>query len=83
MGLLTVIFGWPLLPVRGVISLGEILRDEAERQLYDPSAVRRRLEEAAAAHAAGEMSDDELSRVQQEAVGRLIDRPAPTDGGKE
>lgn len=83
MGLLTVLFGWPLLPVRGVISLGEILRDEAERQLYDPSVVRRRLEEAAAAHAAGEISDDELSRVQQEAVGRLTGQAGPADGGKE
>ena len=74
MGLLKLIFGWPLLPVRGVIGLAEILRDEAERKLYDPSSVRRELEEAAAAAQAGLISEEELSRVQNEAIGRLIGR---------
>ncbi|HEY4463188.1 MAG TPA: gas vesicle protein GvpG [Streptosporangiaceae bacterium] len=89
MGLLKLIFGWPVLPVRGFIGLAEILREEAERELHDPSAVRRQLEEAASAEAAGVVSEDELSRVQYEAVGRLIGQPAdapPADdrnGGKE
>jgi hypothetical protein len=76
MGLLKVVFGWPVLPVRGFIGLAEILREEAERELHDPSAVRHQLEEAASAEAAGEMSDDELSRVEYEAVGRLIGQRA-------
>lgn len=76
MGLLKLIVGWPLLPVRGVIGLAEILRDEAERKLHDPVAVRRQLEEAAAAAQAGLISQDELSRVQTEAIGRLIGQRA-------
>ena len=76
MGLLKLIFGWPVLPVRGFIGLAEILREEAERELHDPSAVRRQLEEAASAEAAGEMSDDERLRVESEAVGRLIGQRA-------
>ena len=89
MGLLKLIFGWPVLPVRGLIGLAEILRDEAERKLYDPSAVRRELEEAEAAAQAGLISEDELSRVQNEAIGRLIgqraDVPSAADrnDGKE
>jgi hypothetical protein len=89
MGLLKLIFGWPVLPVRGFIGLAEILREEAERELHDPSAVRRQLEEAASAEAAGVVSEDELSRVEYEAVGRLIGQradEAPADdrnGGKE
>lgn len=89
MGLLKLIFGWPVLPVRGFIGLAEILREEAERELHDPSAVRRQLEEAASAEAAGVVSEDELSRVEYEAVGRLIGQRAdvaPADdrnGGKE
>ena len=89
MGLLKLIVGWPVLPVRGLIGLAEILRDEAERKLYDPSAVRRELEEAAAAAQAGLISEDELSRVQNEAIGRLIgqraDVPSPrtANDGKE
>jgi hypothetical protein len=89
MGLLKLIFGWPVLPVRGFIGLAEILREEAERELHDPSAVRRQLEEAASAEAAGVLSEDELSRVEYEAVGRLIGQRGETppaddgNGGKE
>lgn len=89
MGLLKLIFGWPVLPVRGFIGLAEILREEADRELHDPSAVRRQLEEAASAEAAGVVSEDELSRVEYEAVGRLIGQRAGVspaedrNGGKE
>jgi hypothetical protein len=76
MGLLKLIVGWPLLPLRGLVGLAEILRDEAERKLYDPAAVRRQLEEAAEAAQAGLISEEELSRVQNEAIGRLIGQRA-------
>ena len=46
----------PLLPLQGVIWLGETLRDQAEQELYDPLAVRRELEEAADAAASGQRS---------------------------
>lgn len=81
MGLLSVVFGWPLLPVRGVIGLAEILRDQAEGELYDPAAVKGQLEEAAAAEQAGLISGDELAGIQEEAVGRLIG-PAPQSAGE-
>jgi hypothetical protein len=89
MGLVKLIVGWPLLPVRGVIGLTEILREEAERKLHDPATVRRQLEEAAAAAQAGLISEDELSRVQNAVTGRLIgqraDVPSAADrnDGKE
>ena len=69
--MLTVLFKLPLLPVRGVIRLGELIQDEAERQLHDPAAVRAELAEAERLHAAGEISDEELAEWQQEALGRL------------
>ena len=68
---LTLLFRLPLLPVQGVVRLAEIIRDEADRQLYDPAAVRRRLEEAEKARAAGQISGEELAEIQQAAVGRL------------
>jgi hypothetical protein len=89
MGLLKLVFGWPVLPVRGFIQLAEILRREAERELHDPAAVRRQLEETAEAKAAGVVSEDELSRAEYQAVGRLIGQrpglPPAEDrtGGKE
>ena len=74
-GLLTLMTPSPILPLRGLIRLAEILRDQAAQELHDPSAVRRQLEEAAEAADSGLLSDEEVSRVQAEAVGRLIQRP--------
>jgi hypothetical protein len=70
----------PLLPLQGVIWLGETLRDQAEHELYDPLAVRRELEEAADAAASGDLSPDELARKQDEVVGRMVHRPAGGPG---
>ncbi len=74
MGLLTVPFQLPLLPLKAVIRLAEIIGEEAERELHDPARVRRELEEAQERRAAGEISDEELSRIQTEALGSLIGR---------
>ena len=71
MGPLTLLFRLPFLPVQGVVRLAEIIRDEADRQLYDPAVVRRQLEEAEEARAAGRISDEELADIQQAAIGRL------------
>jgi Gas vesicle protein G len=72
----TVLFRLPLLPLRGVVQLGEVIHDHAEQQLHDPASVRRQLEQAEQAHAAGEISDEDLARAQAEAVGRLLPSPA-------
>ena len=77
MGLLTLPLQALFSPVRGVIWLGEVLRDEAERQRHDPQAVRRELEEAEDAAQAGELSADELTEVQARVLGRLTRGPAP------
>ena len=71
MDLLTFLFRLPFLPVRGFVRLTEVIRDEADRQLYDPSVVRRQIEEAGEAHAAGRISDEELAETERAAVGRL------------
>lgn len=78
MGLLTLPFRLPFLPIRGVIAIGEIIREQAERELHDPANVRRQLEEAEEAQASGEISDQDLARIQREATGRLLHRSDPT-----
>ena len=80
MGLLSLPVRLPLMPLRGVLWLGETLRDQAERELHDPAAVRRELEEAEAEARAGNLTQDELSRVQAAATARLTGPPAP--GGR-
>ena len=68
----TLLFRLPLMPLRKVIQLGEVLHDHAERELRDPASVRRQLEQAEQARAAGEISDEELAQVQAQAINRLL-----------
>lgn len=72
MGLLRLMAGLPLMPLRGVLGLAEIVRDQAERELYDPTAVRRRLEDISEARDAGLLSADEAARMEYEAFRLLI-----------
>ncbi|GGL16246.1 hypothetical protein Sme01_30510 [Sphaerisporangium melleum] len=72
MGLLKLVFGWPLAPVQGLIRLGELIEEQVERQLHDPAAVRRRLEEVENARAAGLISEEESARATEEILQRMI-----------
>ena len=74
----TLLFRLPLMTLSQVIQLVEVLHDHAEQQLRDPAAVRRQLEQAEQAHAAGQISDEELARVQAQAIDRLLPAPATT-----
>lgn len=69
---LTLLVRLPLMPVKGLIRLGQIIQDEAERELYNPASVRRQLEEAEDARARGDLSDEDVARLEEEAVGRLV-----------
>ena len=79
MNLFTLLFRLPLMPLRGFLWLGETLCDEAERELYDPAAVRRELEDADAEARAGHLSEDEVSRIQEDATARMVG-PAAAGG---
>ena len=74
----TLLFRLPLMPLSKVVQLGAVLRDHAEQQLRDPASVRRQLEQAEQAHAADQISDEELTRVQAQAIERLLPAPANT-----
>jgi Gas vesicle protein G len=75
MGLFTLLFRLPLMPLRGFVRLAVILHDQAERDLRDPASVRRQLEGAQEARVSGELSDQDLARVESLAVGRLLSFP--------
>lgn len=76
MGLLTLPFRLPFLPVQGVIQLGELLQDEADRQLHDPARIRHELDEAQRRYEAGEISDEEFTQIQDELVGTEVAPPS-------
>jgi Gas vesicle protein G len=62
----------PLRPVQAVISLAEVIDEQAERELRDPARVRRELEEAQRRAAAGEISEDERAEIENAVMARLI-----------
>lgn len=82
MGLFSFVVGLPLAPVRGVIALGRLIQERVEHELADPSSVRRALEEAEEARAAGEISPEEEAEIQREAVGRVV-APKPAGDREE
>ncbi|GHE78254.1 hypothetical protein GCM10017786_04850 [Amycolatopsis deserti] len=71
MGLLSGILGLPLLPVRGVIQLGELIRRRVDEELAAPVSIRRELEAAERRRAAGEISAEEEAAIQQQVLRRL------------
>ncbi|GAA2818065.1 hypothetical protein GCM10020220_002790 [Nonomuraea rubra] len=74
MGLVSSIFTWPLAPVRGLMRLGELIQEQIDRELRNPAAVRRRLEEIEAARQAGTISEEEereaVESILRQATGR-------------
>jgi hypothetical protein len=70
-GLLTGLLTLPLAPVRGTVWIAERLMEEAERELGDENAVRRRLTELEVRHELGEISDEELAEAQDALLAQL------------
>ena len=72
MGLLTGLVTLPLAPVRGTVWIAERLLDEAERQLRDPRVIEQQLAAADEAYERGELTAEELDRIEDELLGRLL-----------
>jgi RPA family protein len=70
-GLLTLPFRLPLLPVQGVVRLAQLIQEEAERTFHDPATVGHELERIEEARVAGEITDEEAAQLQEEVVARL------------
>ena len=77
MGLLTLPFRLPILPLKGFIRLGELIAEQTERELRDPVRVRRELEQAQWQHARGAISEEDVSRIQQKAISSLVTPQTP------
>lgn len=61
--------------------MAEVIRDEAEQELYDPAVARRELEETYQARASGAASDEDVAKMEREVARRLVNvRPAPGRG---
>ncbi|MGN6575788.1 MAG: gas vesicle protein GvpG [Nocardioides sp.] len=83
MGLISGILGLPLAPLRGTVWVAEQVRQQAEDEYYDPARIRAQLEDVDRARAAGELTDDEATALEDELVERLMvgrSRPTPWEG---
>lgn len=83
MGFLTGVLTLPLAPVRGTIWVAEQVRQEAERQYYDPGTIRRELEQIEELRSSGVLSEEEAEHLEDQLVARLLEsrrRPAPPRG---
>jgi cytochrome c-type biogenesis protein CcmI len=80
MGLLSGIVKLPLAPVRGVIWVADQVLQEAERQYYDPAAIRQQLDEVDRLRREGLIDPEEADQREEELVDRLMHRrPAGGD----
>ena len=84
MGLISEVLLLPFAPVRGSAwVIGQVLR-EAERIYYDPAAVRAELARLEERLEAGEITEEEFDRMEDELLDRLeiaTRRSAGTDDG--
>jgi hypothetical protein len=79
MGLFSGIAKLPLAPVRGVISLAEVIQRQVEQELHNPARTRRQLEELEEARERGEISPDEERQVQKQILeAQIKPRTPPT-----
>ena len=79
MGLFT---GLVTAPIRAVIAVAEVIQEEADAQLNDPSAIRRELEEVARLRDEGAIDEDEAAEREDLLIRRLIavrERPGPKE----
>jgi hypothetical protein len=71
MGLFTGLLLLPLAPVRGTVWIAEKLAEEAAREMDEGRVVRRQLAEAELSYERGELTVEELERVEDELLERL------------
>ena len=72
MGLITGLLTLPLAPVRGTVWLAERVKEQAENELYDETAIRASLIELEQARDSGLLTDDEVDEAENELVERLM-----------
>ena len=78
MGLFTGLLGLPLAPLRGTVWEAEQVLQQAEEEYYDPARIKEQLDAVEQARAAGELSDDEATEIEDALVDRLIESRSRT-----
>lgn len=72
MGWLANVLLLPLAPVQGVVWVARLLAELAENEASDPETLRSKLREAEGAYRRGDISAEELERVEEAVFARLM-----------
>jgi hypothetical protein len=81
MGLISGLLLLPLAPVRGVAWIGEVVAEEADRQMAEAESPERALADLEAARASGEIGDEEADAREAELIEQMLAENA-RDGGR-
>ncbi len=73
MGLLTGILTAPLAPLRGVVWVAEQVKQQAQRQHFDPLVIQREIAEVDDAYADGQISEAQRDDLQDQLLQRLFE----------
>ena len=73
MGLFTGLLTLPLAPVRGTVWVAEQVLDQAESQYYDPSVIRRQLEDVEEQRSSGQITEEGAEAMEDALVERLME----------
>lgn len=60
-----------LAPVKGVIWIGEKIKEVADRELYDVEGIKKGLEELQELHEAEQIKDEEFAQAEERLLKRL------------
>jgi len=60
-------------PLSGPLAVARVVRDEAERQLYDVGLIRQQLADVERRRQLGEVDEAELERQEEALLARLIE----------
>ena len=71
MGLISGVFGAPLVPVKGFLRIARLIQQQVDQELHDPAAVRKQLEEIDRAASAGELSEQEQRAAEEMVIERM------------
>ncbi len=80
MGFLSNVLLLPLAPVHGVLWVARLLAELAENETSDPEVLRSKLREAEEAFHRGEISSDELDRIEDTVFEQLVSVPRSRGG---
>jgi chorismate mutase len=82
-GLISGLLTLPIAPLRGVVTVAEQVRKQAEDEFYDPARIRQQLDDVSRRRESGDLGDDEATALEDELVERLLEGRGRREGSAD